>query len=293
MGTRNPTNLFGTIIVLCLFIGVFGFSYWNNSSQSELETAEPATANARTKSAPTAGAPTAGAPTQEQMALMVRHRSARQSSGWRQVTYPSVPGGIDIFRSGNMDIFRGRGGPFNFHIQSIDVPNFGVRYTDREDKEGKTYFASLRFCRRLSFMGNPKVDQLLADLESLPAVEPLSSHAVECGESQIDSGFEFSDLKVVDDEKGKRITGKITNQGKARVDSASFCLVPVDPERPDSVLGQYAFALQGLLPAVSQEFSVQIPQLEVEQPLVKCWLEYTAPTRLAGKAKSMVIQQNR
>lgn len=287
--SENSSSQAITFVVLIAFfavlIGSGWFSYGDDDpgSPDDTLTASGAAPNANPDATPNTG------PSQADMARMAAARMGGGSGyeGWRQVIVPPVPNGVDVFSSGNCDTYRTPFGAINLHVQEVDPENYGVWYTSMEDPDGKRHFASLRFCRRISFRSNPQIDSILESLNSMPERVPLISGAQEIDGIQEDCGIEFRDMKLLTTaDGGTELVGQLKSRQKVRREFCNFHFSLIDKADPTAEPISGYFQVSGLLPDGVEEFRIPLSEsqdsaaVEIQQPAVKIWLHFTASQAL-------------
>lgn len=267
-----------TFAVVAVFFAVmFGSAWWFNGP----DPSPPVETTARR---------TPAGPSGQDYARMAQSRTP----GWRMLTTPSLPAGFDIFRSGTFDTYRSQVGAFSLHVKEMDPDYFGFWYTTLEEPQGKRQFASLRFCRRLSFRGNPQVDEFEKILEGMPATVPLHQGARPLTETQQDCDMVFRDMQLSQQEGKPVLTGVVESQQNARREYANFFFVIVDPEAPSQPVASRFFGVEGLLPNGNERFEVPLPEdVAIDQLAkathIKLWLHFTSsksPQRPASDERS-------
>ena len=269
--TGSKSQAITFVVILIFFSVLFATAWWSGDSQEDDPLADE----------PIQARPTPQGPSSDYMNRMAQlgsgGSSPERNPGWRQAAVPPLPGGLDIFRSGVFDTYRGYVGAINIRVRRIDPDNYGVWYNMLSDSDGKQQFLSLRFCKRLSFMGNDKVEDFLEVLREMPAPCPLTTSAVALGESQTDAGFLFKELKLVSGDQATELVGVVSNQQKIRREFANFNFQLLAAEQPDQVRESGFFSAVSLLPQGQSEFRVPLQTEDLPEDLaIKIWVHYTA-----------------
>jgi len=180
-------------------------------------------------------------------------REANQSPPYRFFQSPALSAGVDVFASGPQDIFRSSMGGTTLSVEDIDMDNQWLVYVSRRNVSQNLQLANLRFCDRLTLMGNPKIEDLEVKLLALKPFEPLSELARPLVETQSSGPFEFSGLRVERSTVQSQLRGEVGNRGRFEPEFVRFYFELFGPERS---VGVGEFEVQQLMPGRRQAFEV-------------------------------------
>ena len=136
--------------------------------------------------------------------------AANPGPPFRNAPAPALPQPLLIFRSGPHDMIRSEMGGLFCSIVSLDPETgFLVYLRDRRGLHDYQLF-NMRFCEQLTFMANPNIEQMQAQLAGMEPFVPFSSLARPIAENQFDGPFEFSDIQLVNENGAWLVRANVT-----------------------------------------------------------------------------------
>lgn len=187
---------------------------------------------------------------------------------WVHLQSQVIPGGIDLFSHGVQDTVRSFGTEAIVNIVSINPQQRHCEYVIGLDSKEKPQIANLRFCRRLTFMGNKSGELFAQQIAEMQPFLPMVEEAVALGEAQSDNQFRFSEIAVVDLDSptdpataGKppapkiALSGVVENLSGVRREKAQFYFeIFAEGER----IARESFELDSVLPSGLSRFTVPL-----------------------------------
>jgi|GEM_PF-2393444 len=202
----------------------------------------------------------------------------QMQANYRHFDSAAILNGVDVFASGNQDTLRTQKSGVVFHIQDVLVQQRCLEYTFKRDPNEKRQIANLRFCRRLTMMGNPNAARIEEKLKGLPAFDSIESEALPFQETQRDNGFEFSELHVKVDGQTTVLSGRVTNENDVRREYVKFYYEIFDNNEQ---LASGNFFVDAMNPASVSGFQFPVTaEVNPSDAKIKIAMEYSANRRL-------------